>query len=120
MTVKHALESLKYTHRAIESYEGIKHQTIELYESVGYESDTLHQMISYTNERIAATQSHHDYWSQLIQQLEDDRYRDVLTFRYIDDCTVEEVAEKLFYGVRHINKLTNDGIKALSQAHHEA
>ena len=120
MTVKNALESLKYTDREIESYEGIKHQTIELYESVGYESDTLHQMISYTNERIAATQSHHDYWSQLIQQLEDDRYRDVLTFRYIDDCTVEEVAEKLFYGVRHINKLTNDGIISLSQAHHEA
>lgn len=120
MTVKHALEQLKYTDREIESFECMKHQTIALYESVGYESDTLHQMINYTDKRIEEEQSHYEYWHKLITELEDERYRNILTMRYLEDKTTEIVAEDLFYTVSHTYRLSKQAVKALSQAHHEA
>lgn len=119
MTIKNALERLKYTHRAIESYEGMKQQTIALYETVDYKSATLKRMIEYTNKRIEEEQTHHDYWQNLITELADDRYRDILTMRYIDDVTTEKVADDLFYTVTHTYRLSKQAINALTQAHHE-
>lgn len=119
MAVKSALERLIYTHIEVESYEYIAQITIELYESVNYKSDTLKRMIEYTDKRIKEEQSHYDYWHNLINEIEDDRYRDILIMRYIDDLTVEVVAEKLFYTPRTIARLTNKAISALTQAHSE-
>ena len=120
MTVKHALEQLKYTDREIESFEDMKHQTIALYESVDYESDTLQQMIDYTDKRIEEEQSHYEYWHKLITEIADDRYRNILTMRYLEDRTVEEVAEELYYTVSHTFRLTNQAAKVLEQAHRKA
>lgn len=120
MAVKRALESLKYTYKAIESYECVKRQTIELYESVGYTSDIMHQMIDYTEKQIKKEQSHYNYWHNLINEIEDDRYRDILIMRYIDDETVEKVAEKLFYTVSHTYRLSKKAVRAVNKAHSKA
>lgn len=120
MAVKKAVEALKYTDRTIKSYRGMQEDTIQLYQAMNYESDTLHQMIDYTNNRIQEEQVHHDYWHDLITKIDDDRYRKILTLRYIKNKTVEEVASELFYSVRYTAQLINQAIKALERIHSKA
>ncbi|MDN6167170.1 MAG: hypothetical protein L0J18_13575 [Tetragenococcus koreensis] len=120
MEIKQVLDNLKRAEDEIETYRGMQQHTIELYQSAGYTSDTLKRMIDYTNNRIQEEQVHHDYWHDLITKIDDDRYRKILTLRYIKNKTVEEVASELFYSVRYTAQLINQAIKALERIHSKA
>ena len=115
--MKHTLEGLRYTDRAIASYEGMNDGIRELIKRTDYTGNAQARMEAYTSRRIEEVQAHHNYWLKLIHELDDDRYRNVLKLRYIEGLTVEETAEDLFYSVRHINKLTNDAVEELAKLH---
>ena len=115
--MKHTLESLKYTDRSIASYEGINRHTRELIERTGYTGDAMERMEAYTSRKIKEVKHHHNYWQNLITKIDDERYRDILTMRYIKGRTVEVVADELFYSVRYISRLTNQAIRELAKLH---
>ena len=115
--MKHTLEGLKYTDRAIASYRGMNDGMRELIERTDYKGNAQARMNEYTSRKIEEVQSHHNYWLKLIHEVEDERYRNILELRYIKGLTVEQVAEELFYSVRYINRLTNRAIEELAEIH---
>lgn len=117
MDIKHTLEGLEWTAKTVEFYQCMKQQTIAMYDGVDYSSDRLQRMIDFTNGMIKHEKKHHDYWIELINEIEDERYRNVLTLRYVKGMIREEVAEELFYTEKHIGRLTNKAIKELHHRH---
>lgn len=49
-----------------------------------------------------------------IQTVEEDRLREVLRYRYIDGLTIEEIAARMHYDVRHIARLHNAALSGMS------
>ena len=115
--MKHTLEGLKYTNRAIASYQGIYDSTREQIKDMGYTGDAMGRLNEYTSRMIEEERTYYNYWHDLITKIEDDRYRDILTMRYIEGLTVEVVAEELFYSVEHVYRLTNQAVKELAKLH---
>lgn len=50
-----------------------------------------------------------------INQLGDERYRNILTLRFIEGYTVEETAEIICYELSYCYRLTNQAIKSLKK-----
>ena len=115
--MKHTLEGLKYTDRAIASYEGMNDRVRELIERTGYTGGAQARMNEYTSRKLEEERTYYNYWHDLITKIEDDRYRNILTMRYIKGLTVEVVAEELFYTVSHTYRLTNQAVKELAELH---
>lgn len=52
-----------------------------------------------------------------IESLDDPRYVELLTLRYIRDLTWEEIAEAMTYEVRHVYRLHGEALQAFGHKH---
>lgn len=49
-----------------------------------------------------------------VQTVEEDRLQEVLRYRYIDGLTLDDIAARMHYDVRHIARLHNAALAAMS------
>lgn len=116
MEIKQVLDNLKRAEDEIETYRGMNTHTQELCERVGYTGDAIERMERYTNNRIQATHDEVSYWGNQLNEL-DDTKAEILRMRFLYGLTVEQVADELFYSVKHIYTLTKQAINELEEKH---
>ena len=53
----------------------------------------------------------------MIHELNDERYIEILKYRYIDGLRYEEIEKKIGYSARHIKRLKNEALEILEERH---
>lgn len=79
-------------------------------------SQQLSTYINYMLERKAARRQRETEIRQWLELVTDANARQVLMQRYVNNCTAEQIAEKLCYSVSMIYRLQRKGITEISTA----
>lgn len=73
----------------------------------------MRSFIAMYDDEIEKTRAKHQEFVEVIQAVEDDRLRNLLTLHYIDGLTWERVAEKMWYSTKHIFDLYRESLTAV-------
>ena len=116
--VKSRLEALRWMREEEKTFLECIEQAKRIYIGVaGIESSKqLSTYINYMLERKAACRQRETEIRQWLELVTDANARQVLMQRYINNCTVEQTAEKLCYSASMIYKLQHKGITEISVA----
>ena len=55
--------------------------------------------------------------SEKIDEVKEQKYRDLLRYRYILGLTFDQIADRMGYSVRHITRIHEKAVEAFEQAH---
>ena len=75
--------------------------------------DELADLDVFIRQRVSQSMSIRLEITTAIEELEDWRHRDILTYRYINGYTWEQVADIIHMSVRHVTRLHGDALAAI-------
>ena len=75
--------------------------------------DELADLDVFIRQRVSQSMSIRLEITEAIEELEDWRHRDILTYRYINGYTWEQVADIIHMSVRHVTRLHGDALAAI-------
>ena len=75
--------------------------------------DELADLDLFIRQRVSQSMSIRLEITEAIEELEDWRHRDILTYRYINGYTWEQVADIIHMSVRHVTRLHGDALVAI-------
>lgn len=75
--------------------------------------DELVDLDVFIRQRVSQSMSIRLEITTAIEELEDWRHRDILTYRYINGYTWEQVADIIHMSVRHVTRLHGDALTAI-------
>ena len=75
--------------------------------------DELADLDVFIRQRVSQSMSIRLEITTAIEELEDWRHRDILTYRYINGYTWEQVADIIHMSVRHVTRLHSDALAAI-------
>lgn len=75
--------------------------------------DELADLDLFIRQRVSQSMSIRLEITEAIEELEDWRHRDILTYRYINGFTWEQVADIIHMSVRHVTRLHGDALVAI-------
>lgn len=119
MDIKDRLNRIRKIDIFIRVKEIEKKNTIDLYNKFDYlSSDTIKsgsKIINYIDQEITELKEEVEEIRTLIYQLEDERERQVLTLRYLNNKSYDDISEDMYYSLGQIYRIHRKAINNLNK-----